>query len=108
VRSPQELVLLTANGPRRGNVETLYDSDYTFSHPMYRDFRDRNPVYSAVVAWFRTSASLSFGGRTDLVRINLVSPNFFETLGVRTIMGRAINPQDDRAPGSVDRGRSEP
>jgi predicted permease len=100
VRSPQELVLLTANGPRRGNVETSYDSDYTFSYPMYRDFRDRNPVFSAVIAWFRTSASLSFGGRTDLIRINLVSGNFFETLGVQTIMGRAINPQDDRAPGA--------
>jgi putative ABC transport system permease protein len=99
VKSPQELVLITANGPRRGNVETAYDSDYTFSYPMYRDFRDRNPVFSAVIAWFRASASLSVGGRTDLVRINRVSGNFFEELGVRTIVGRAINPQDDRAPG---------
>src|SRR5579863_7094294 len=72
VQRPQQLVLLTANGPRRGNVETSYDSDYTFSYPMYCDFRDGSPVFSGVLAWFRSSASFAFGGRTELVRINLV------------------------------------
>ena len=100
VQRPQKLVLLTANGPRRGDVETSYDSDYTFSYPMYRDFRDRSPVFSAVIAWFPTAASFSFGGRTELIRINLVTGNFFDALGVQTILGRAITPEDDRVPGA--------
>lgn len=100
VQRPQELVLLTANGPRRGNTETSYDSDYTFSYPMYRDFRDGSPVFSGVLAWFRTSASFAFGGRTELVRINLVSGNYFDMLGVKTVLGRSITPENDRVPGA--------
>lgn len=100
VERPGELVLLTAKGPRSGNVETSYDSDYTFSYPMYCDFRDRAPVFNGVLAWYRTQASFAVAGGTDLVRINLVTGNFFEMLGVKTVLGRPIGPQDDRTPGS--------
>jgi predicted permease len=100
VRNPQELVVLTANDPRNGSVLTNYDSDYTFSYPMYRDFRDGNPVFSGVVAWFEVSANLSLKGQTEVVNSVLVSGNFFDVLGVRTILGRSFTADDDRAPGA--------
>src|ERR1700728_3965427 len=62
VRDPRQLVLFTANGPRHGNVNTNYDDRFTFSYPMYLDFRDRAPDFSGVFAWFPISASLSVSG----------------------------------------------
>jgi predicted permease len=100
VRNAGELVLLTANGPRRGMVETNYDDTYTFSYPMYRDFRDRGPAFAGVLAWYPARASLSLRGRTELVVTNLVTGNYFGVLGVGTVLGRPIAPEDARVPGA--------
>src|SRR5438270_9082067 len=81
VRHPEQLVLFTANGPRRGEVNTNYDDTFTFSYPMYQDFRDRAPDLAGVVAWYPISASLSMPGQTERVAANLVSGNFFDVLG---------------------------
>ena len=86
--------------PRRGTVNTSYGDVYTFSYPMYRDFRDGNQVFSGVLAWFRSTASFSSGGTTELVQTNLVSGNYFELLGVKALMGRSITPEDDNKPGA--------
>src|ERR1022692_228520 len=40
VKDPDRLVLLKANGPRSGWLNANYDSDYIFSYPVYREFRD--------------------------------------------------------------------
>src|SRR6202050_1006024 len=90
VRNPDELGLFTANGPRRGSVNTQYDDTFTFSYPMYLDFRDRAPDFAGAIAWFPIAASLSMGGQTERVSANLVSGNFFEVLGVGTAIGRPI------------------
>ena len=100
VRDPERLVLLTANGPRRGNVNTAYDDKLTFSYPLYLDFRDRAPDLSGAIAWFPISTSLSVGGATERVAANLVSGNFFEVLGVGAAIGRPILPDDTAAMGA--------
>ena len=43
VHHPEQLALFTANGPRRGGINTMYDDTFTFSYPMYLDFRNRAP-----------------------------------------------------------------
>ena len=100
VHNPEQLVLFTANGPRRGSVNTEYDDTFTFSYPMYRDFRDRAPELSGAIAWYPVSASLSLGTQTERVAGNLVSGNFFQVLGARTAIGRPIVPDDTRTPGA--------
>jgi predicted permease len=100
VANPDQLVLLSANGPRAGNVLSNYDSDYTFSYPMYRDFRDRAPVFDGVMAWFESPASITLKGQSEYVDAVLVSGNYFDVLGVRTVLGRPIQPEDIRAPGA--------
>ncbi len=100
VRDPQQLVLFTANGPRRGSVNTNYDDTFTFSYPMYLDFRDRAPDLSGAIAWYPISASLSLNGTTERVAANLVSGNFFEVLGAGTAIGRPIIPDDTRSMGA--------
>ncbi len=96
VRDPQQLVLFTAEGPRRGFVNTAYDDKLTFSYPMYLDFRDRAPDFAGVIAWYPLGAAVSVEGSTERAQANLVSGNFFQTLGAGTAIGRPILPDDAR------------
>ena len=100
VRDPQALVLITANGPRRGSVDTPYDDTFTFSYPMYCDFRDRAPKLDGVAAWFPSPASVLLRGQTERISTNLVSGNYFQVLGIPMALGRPILPEDARVSGS--------
>jgi predicted permease len=72
------------------------------SYPYYRDVRDRNEVFSGFIAFRFATANLSggAGGRNEYLWGYLVSGNYFDTLGVRAAMGRALTEADDRAPGA--------
>src|SRR5690242_1792425 len=100
VKQPKQLILFSANGPRRGMVNTSYDDANTFSYPMYRDFRDQNRVFSGVLARFPISFSMSWHDQTERIYGDLVSGNYFDVLGVHAAIGRTFTPEDDRTPGS--------
>src|SRR5262249_38677496 len=95
VRNPEELVVLDGRGPTMGAVH----ADAAFSYPMYRDLRDKTPVFAGVIARYPVSLSLAYQGQTERVGGELVSGNFFEVLGVRPVMGRLFTADDDRVPG---------
>jgi putative ABC transport system permease protein len=92
VKDPQQLVMFENPGPFQGRT----NNNNTFSYPMYRDFRDRNTVFSGVVASFTPSLTLSVDGRAERVNGELVSGNYFDVLGVHAIAGRTLTPDDDR------------
>lgn len=100
VKHPEQLVLFSANGPRRGQVNTSYGDIYTFSYPMYRDFRDGNRVFSGLLARFPISFSMSWHDQTERVYGDLVSGNYFDVLGVHAAIGRTFMTGDDRTPGA--------
>src|SRR5207244_9452667 len=52
VQHPEQLVLFSSPGPRRGSIDSSYDDKVTFSYPAYRDVRDRNSVFSGVLSRF--------------------------------------------------------
>ena len=70
------------------------------SYPMYRDLRDGNSVFSGVIARFTTPVALGYKGQTDRVTAEVVSGNYFDTLGLKARLGRLIAPEDDRTPGA--------
>jgi predicted permease len=96
VAEPAALVQLDGPGPWSGR--TL--DDRTFSYPMYRDLRDRNTVFSALIAQFGTPATLTVRERSERVNAELVSGNTFDVLGVTAIAGRALSEADDLVPGA--------
>lgn len=96
VTNPEELVQLDGPGPFSGRT---YNAR-TFSYPMYVDFRDRNDVFTGLVARFGTSATLTARNQAERVDVELVSGNTFDVLGVSPVVGRAITPDDDRTPGA--------
>src|SRR5262249_25886575 len=72
----------------------------TFSYPMYKDFRDRNDVFSGVLARFPMEMAIVWRGQSERVQGELVSGNYFEVLGVAPSVGRLFNASDDRTPGA--------
>jgi predicted permease len=96
VRDPGSLVLLDGPGAFMGRTFNAM----TFSYPMYQDFRDRNEVFSGVIGRFGTSMTVSWHGEAERANGELVTGNYFETLGVRPALGRVFNAADDRTPGA--------
>ena len=94
VKDPQQLVLLDLVGHQYGNSS----GDSVLSYPLYRDFAQRNEVFSGMFCHRFTSASLSFGGQAERVRLELVSGTYFPVLGVGPALGRTLTPDDDRVP----------
>jgi predicted permease len=96
VERPEELVQLDGPGTFRGRTE----NDRTFSYPMYADLRDRNDVFSGLVARFESSATLTARNQAERVDIELVSGNTFDVLRASAVVGRTLTQDDDRTPGA--------
>jgi predicted permease len=104
VRQPQQLVFF-GKAHNAGSNDVLPTGDVQlFSYPFYREFRRENRVFSDVAAI--CSIPFAAHGRvapnTDLEKINveLVSGSYFNTLGVNSILGRALSDADDQTPGA--------
>jgi len=71
----------------------------TFSHPTYRDIRDRTTVFAGLVGYRFAQLSVSHGGINERLWGFLVTGNYFEVLGVRARIGRTLVPADEEAAG---------
>jgi predicted permease len=100
IQNPQDLVILRAPGPVTGHVSSDGDSTESFSYPMYKGLRDRNSVFSGILARYGFSASVASHGQTDRASGEVVSGNYFDVLGVRPAIGRVFTQDDDRVPGA--------
>ena len=83
----------------QGQHYSVNISGDSLSYPAYRDFRDRNQVFSGVICRFGLSLSVAYPGRTELLDGELVSGNYFDVLGVGAAAGRVFSPSDDQTPG---------
>jgi predicted permease len=99
VAEPERLVVFHTEGQREGRSSG--DSrEGVFSYLMYKDLRDRNHVFSGVIARSSAPVSVSYRGQTERARAEMVSGNFFDVLRVRPALGRLFVPDDDGAPGA--------
>ena len=77
-----------------------------FSYANYLDVREQNKSFSDLCAWSEVSAGVSSGEtrsagdgeRAEVVWGELVTANYFDVMGVKPILGRAILPEEDRTP----------
>ena len=99
VHDPETLVRLHTAYSAPGSSSSD-NSESVFSYPMYRQLRDRDPAFSAVIARMSGSARVAYEGATESAKAELVSGNFFQALGVSAALGRLLVPADDGAPGS--------
>jgi predicted permease len=100
VRNPDQLAILRVPGHKPGHVSSDGDDAASFSYPMYKDLRDRAPAFSGLLARCGLSLNAATNGETDRVVGELVSGNYFEVLGVKPALGRALSRGDETAPGA--------
>ncbi|MHB8500173.1 MAG: ADOP family duplicated permease [Candidatus Acidiferrales bacterium] len=94
VRNPHELIVIKYTDVRSQEAEE------DFSYPMYQAMRDRNNIFANVLTRSGVSFNASYGGQSEHAAGEMVSGNYFETLGVQPFLGRLIGPEDDRTPGA--------
>jgi len=66
-----------------------------YSYPMYKDLRDRNQVFSGMLAAVKTNVGVSWHNQAQAEDAELVSGNYFDVLGVRPFAGRLLSSGDE-------------
>ena len=89
---PEQLIELFTSGSRGSAYNTS-------SYADYESFRAL-PVFSGLLAWMRTAATLSNDERPDVVNGLLVSGNYFDVLGLRPSIGRFFRVEEGQTPGA--------
>jgi predicted permease len=92
IAKPEQLVALN----NAGSNHTFP----TFSYPNYKDFRDRNEVFSDLIGYRFTPISLSHDGINERLWGYEVTGNYFAALGVNAALGRLISSDDDAVVGA--------
>jgi predicted permease len=101
VRDPKQLVMLQYEGSNTGHTSTHGGNDKQyFSYPMYRELRDRNSVFSGMIAMLPTQVGLQWHDTPGLANAEVVSGNYFDVLGVRPALGRLFVQSDEGPKGS--------
>src|ERR1019366_3881955 len=65
------------------------------SYPNYQDYRDHNSVFSSLILYSGVTVNLTGRGDPQLLMGQVVSANYFTTLGVDPVLGRGFRSEDD-------------
>ena len=99
VQNPQELVELRFSGAAPGHTHSdggdTPNARAYFSYPIYRDLRDRAPVFNGLIAFSTATVGFTWNNRSELLSSELVSGNYFSVLGVKPALGRVLLPSDE-------------
>ena len=104
VRAPQELVAVGDPAAYGSQWHGTPATDF-FSYPLYRELRDRNSVFTGLIA-ASTEGDVaadagSMGAASEQrISLRLVSGNYFPVLGVGPAAGRVLTESDDGADGA--------
>ncbi len=95
VQKPEELTGLYSR-------DTKHPGAYrAFSYPNYVDIRDNNQAFSSLAALNLALVGIQEGDNTRRTLAAVVSSNYFSTLGVRLLKGRAFLPQEEKPGGEL-------
>jgi predicted permease len=93
IEKPEELVEVYLSSP-----EFPYN---VFSYPDYRDFVEgTRDVFSAVSGTKLTLTQIDSDTGVEVLPAEMVTGNYFTTLGIQAAVGRTLLPEDDVAPGA--------
>lgn len=70
------------------------------SYLNYKEYRDRNQVFSGLFGYRTVVSSLSHDGVNQRAWGYVVTGNYFDVLGVKPVLGRAFLPEEDQTPNS--------
>ena len=91
---------------RAHELVEVYSSDSdgfqyaTSSHPDYLSLREGNDVFQNVVATRTTIARVDIDGRPRVAFGEMISWDYFQTLGIEMELGRSFAAEEDETPGT--------
>ena len=94
IHNPEELVGLYSRDTRKP------DSYRATSYPNFVDLRGQSGVFTSLAAHNLAMVGLTEGDTTRRLFADLVSSNYFDTMGVRLFRGRVFTAEEER-PGSA-------
>src|SRR5579863_592418 len=101
VQDPDQLVVLSFAGGHPGHTQSdggnTPGHHHEFTYPMYRDLREQNTVLSGLIAAAPAGVGVVWNHHAEEVSSEIVSGNYFETLGVRPAVGRLLVSGDETA-----------
>src|ERR1039458_3487421 len=97
IHQAEELVGLYSRDARKP------DSFRAFSYPNFVDLRGQRGVFTSVAAHYLALVGLTEGDSTRRLFADVVSSNYFETMGVPLFRGRVFTADEER-PGSARQG----
>jgi predicted permease len=102
VADPERLVAVhgSYSGPGNSSSSWSTNSESVFPYPFYRDLRDRDPAFAGILACAIAPVRITWRSGTQAADAEIVTGNYFTTLGASAALGRIITPQDDGAPGA--------
>ena len=68
----------------------------TTSYPDYLDYRKKNDVLAGLAAYAHVPVYIRAGERVDAVNAVFVTGNYFQILGTSPLIGRGLQPEDDK------------
>ena len=98
IQNPESLVVLRYSGSDTGTSRARGDAPFYFSYPMYQDLHDQNSVFSGLIATDLLTAGVQWRNQPDLAETELVSGNYFDVLGIKPVLGRLLDSNDDIKP----------
>jgi len=83
------------------HASSLGDARRSASGPDFRDYRDQNTVFTGLAA-ATFALPLNWGGQAEpqQLQASMVSPNFFDVLGVKAYRGRFFYPDEGKKVGA--------
>ena len=89
-KAQERLVILNQAAPKIGN------DSFGFSVPDFTDFREKSRAFSALSEYHSMWFILLGRPEPERVQTGVVSDNFFDTIGVKPLLGRAFLPGEDK------------
>ena len=93
--NPDRLMMLWTYNPRQG-----FDKDVG-TYPNFDDWRRQNSSFERLAAYTGGSYTLTEAGDPAQIRGAIVTPGFFETLGVAAMRGRVFGEREGTAGGEL-------
>src|ERR1700759_760954 len=66
-----------------------------FSYLDYRDLREQNHTFAGILAYHNDWIALTGGAQPERVYIANVSANYFDVLGIKPVLGRFFQPEEE-------------
>jgi predicted permease len=93
-----------AGVPGSSRLTVVYGESNTgrplrFSYRDYKQLQERNEAFAGLFGSAVGSVGLGRGRQSRIVWTEMVTGNYFQALGVKSVMGRTLLPADEAAPG---------